>query len=119
MIVEVSVDLLALSLFIIPDFDVSLLELLVLSVVLSSDLLILLADDVCLVASILVLERLLVVELFIDLGFDCSRIDLSQQGHQPVIEDFVDGIATLLERHFCGLARAFLKLGNFRNDLPK
>ena len=108
MIVEVSVDLLALSLFIITDFDVSLLELLVLSVVLSSDLLVLLADDVGLVASVLVLERLLVVELLIDLCFNRGGIDLSQQGHQPVIEDFVDGITALLERHFCGLARAFL-----------
>ena len=108
MIVEVFVDLLALSLFISLDFDVTLLELLVLSVVLSSDLLVLLADDVGLVASVLVLERLLVVELLIDLCFNRGGIDLSQQGHQPVGEDIVDGIAALLERHFCGLARAFL-----------
>ena len=81
MIVEVSVDLLALSLFIILDFDVTLLELLVLSVVFSSNLLILLADDVSFVATVLILQRLLVIELFIDLSFDCGCIDLSQQGH--------------------------------------
>ena len=61
MIVEVFVDLLALSLFIILNFDVTLLKLLVLSVVFSSNLLILLLDDVGLVATVLVLQRLLVV----------------------------------------------------------
>ena len=81
MIVEVSADLLALCLFIISDFDVTLLELLVLSVIFSSNLLVLLADNVGLVTTVLVLERLLVVELFIDLSFDCGCIDLSQQGH--------------------------------------
>ena len=81
MIVEVSADLLALSLFIISDFDVTLLELLVLSVVFSSNLLVLLADNVGLVTTVLVLERLLVVELFIYLSFDCGCIYLSQQGH--------------------------------------
>lgn len=81
MIVEVSTDLLALCLFIISDFDVTLLELLVLSVIFSSNLLVLLADNVGLVTTVLVFERLLVVELFIDLSFDCGCIDLSQQGH--------------------------------------
>ena len=118
MIVEVSVDLLALSLFIILDFDVTLLELLVLSIVFTSNLLILLADDVSLVATVLILQRLLVIELFIYLSFNCSSINLSQQGHQPVVEDFVNGVSTLLERHFCGLARAFLQLVNFSNNLP-
>ena len=118
MIIEVSVDLLALSLFIILDFDVTLLELLVLSVIFTSNLLILLADDVSLVASVLILQRLLVIELFIYLSFNCSSIYLSQQGHQPVVEDFVNGVTTLLERHFCGLARAFLQLVNFSNNLP-
>ena len=61
MIVEVFVDLLALSLFIILNFDVTLLELLVLSVVFSSNLLVLLLDDVGLVTTVLVLQRLLVV----------------------------------------------------------
>ena len=108
MIVEVSVDLLALSLFIILDFYVTLLELLVLSIIFTSNLLVLLADDVSLVATVLILKCLLVVELFIYLSFNCSSINLSQQGHQPIIEDFVNGISTLLERHFCSLARAFL-----------
>ena len=118
MIVEVFVDLLALSLFISLDFDVTLLELLVLSVIFTSNLLVLLADDVGLVATVLVLQRLLIVELFVDLRFNSGCINLSQQGHQPVGEDFVNGVTTLLERHFCGLARAFLQLVNFRNDLP-
>ena len=61
MIVEVFVNLLALSLFIILNFDVTLLELLVLSIVFSSDLLVLLLDDVGLVATVLVLQSLLVV----------------------------------------------------------
>ena len=61
MIVEVFVDLLALSLFIILNFDVTLLKLLVLSVVFSSNLLVLLLDDVGLVTTVLVLQRLLVV----------------------------------------------------------
>ena len=61
MIVEVFVDLLALSLFIILNFDVALLELLVLSVVFTSNLLVLLLDDVGLVPTVLVLQRLLVV----------------------------------------------------------
>ena len=61
MIVEVFVDLLALSLFIILNFDMALLELLVLSVVFTSNLLVLLLDDVGLVATVLVLQRLLVV----------------------------------------------------------
>ena len=113
MIVEVFVDLLALRLFIILNFDMALLKLLVLSVVFTSNLLVLLADDVSLVASVLILQRLLVIELFIYLSFNCSSIYLSQQGHQPVVEDFVNGVSTLLERHFCGLARAFLQLVNF------
>ena len=61
MIVEVFVNLLALSLFIILNFDVALLELLVLSVIFTSNLLVLLLDDVGLVATVLVLQRLLVV----------------------------------------------------------
>ena len=61
MIVEVFVDLLALRLFIILNFDVTLLELLVLSVVFTSNLLVLLLDDVGLVTTVLVLQRLLVV----------------------------------------------------------
>ena len=61
MIVEVFVNLLALSLFIILNFDVALLELLVLSVVFTSNLLVLLLDDVGLVPTVLVLQRLLVV----------------------------------------------------------
>ena len=61
MIVEVFVDLLALSLFIILNFDMALLELLVLSVVFTSNLLVLLLDDVGLVATVLVLQRLLIV----------------------------------------------------------
>ena len=61
MIVEVFVNLLALSLFIILNFDVTLLELLVLSVVFTSNLLVLLLDDVGLVTTVLVLQRLLVV----------------------------------------------------------
>ena len=61
MIVEVFVNLLALSLFIILNFDVTLLELLVLSVVFTSNLLVLLLDDVGLVPTVLVLQRLLVV----------------------------------------------------------
>ena len=61
MIVEVFVDLLALSLFIILNFDVALLELLVLSVVFTSNLLVLLLDDVGLVTTVLVLQCLLVV----------------------------------------------------------
>ena len=97
MVVEVSVDFLTLGLLIILDLDVSLLELLVLSVVLPSDLLVLLADDVGLVASVLVFERLLVVELLINLCFNRGGIYLSQQGHQPVVEDIIDGIAALLE----------------------
>ena len=118
MIVEVFVDFLALSLFIIFDFDVTLLELLVLSVVFSSNLLVLLADDVGLVATVLILQSLLVVELFINLSFNCGCIDLSQQGHQPVIEEIVNGVTTLLERHFWGYARAFLELGYSCNDFP-
>ena len=61
MIVEVFVNLLALSLFIILNFDVALLELLVLSVIFTSDLLVLLLDDVGLVTTVLVLQSLLVV----------------------------------------------------------
>ena len=61
MIVEVFVDLLALRLFIILNFDVTLLKLLVLSVVFTSNLLVLLLDDVGLVTTVLVLQRLLVV----------------------------------------------------------
>ena len=61
MIVEVFVNLLALSLFIILNFDMALLELLVLSVVFTSNLLVLLLDDVGLVATVLVLQRLLIV----------------------------------------------------------
>ena len=55
MIVEVFVNLLALSLFIILNFDVTLLELLVLSIVFPSNLLVLLLDDVGLVTTVLVL----------------------------------------------------------------
>ena len=61
MIVEVFVDFLALSLFIILNFDMALLELLVLSVVFTSNLLVLLLDDVGLVTTVLVLQRLLIV----------------------------------------------------------
>ena len=61
MIVEVFVNLLALSLFIILNFDMALLELLVLSIVFTSNLLVLLLDDVGLVTTVLVLQRLLIV----------------------------------------------------------
>ena len=54
MIIEVFEDLLALGLLVILDCDVPLLELLILTIVLASDLLILLPNDVRFAATILI-----------------------------------------------------------------
>ena len=54
MIVEVFEDLLALGLLVVLDCDVPLLELLVLTIVLASDLLILLPNNVRLAGTILI-----------------------------------------------------------------
>ena len=97
MIVEVFEDLLALGLLVILDRDVPLLELLVLGVVLASDLLILLSDDVRLAATILIFQCLLVKELLFDLSLDCGHIDLLLQGLHPVEEQFIECVRALLE----------------------
>lgn len=75
MIVEVLEDTLALGLLISLNLSVTLLELLVLPVVLAGDLLVLLSDDVCLITPVLVLQRLLVVELLLNLIVDRGHIN--------------------------------------------
>ena len=119
MIVEVFEDILALGLLVILDRDVPLLELLVLGVILSSDLLILLPDNVSLAATILILQCLLVEELLFDLSLDCGRIYLLLQRLHPVEEQIIECVGALLKRHIRSLARTLLQLGDPTHDLPK
>ena len=79
MLIKVLQNLLPLRLLVILDLDVALLELRVLTVVLTRDLLVLLADDISFVASILVFQCLLVEELLLDLSFDRGSINLLLQ----------------------------------------
>ena len=119
MIVEVFEDLLALGLLVILDCDVPLLELLVLTIVLASDLLILLPNDVRLAATILIFQCLLVEELLFDLSLDCGHIDLLLQRLHPIEEQFIECVRTLLEGHLNSLARTLLQLDDLDHDLPK
>ena len=119
MIVEVFEDLLALGLLVILDCDVPLLELLVLTIVLASDLLILLPNDVRLAATILIFQCLLIEELLFDLSLDSGRIYLLLQWLHPVEEQVIECVSALLKRHIRSLARTLLQLGDPTHDLPK
>ena len=98
MVIELLVDCLTLRLLVVSDLDVALLELLVLRTVLPRDLLVLLADDVCLRTSVLVLQCLLVEELLLCLSIDRSRVDLLEQWNHFLSEDLVESVRPLLKR---------------------
>lgn len=74
MVIEIFEGGLALGLLIFFDLNVALLELLILLIVLSRDLLILLANDLCLGATVLVLQCLLVIQLLFDLSLDSGCV---------------------------------------------
>lgn len=76
--VEVLYDLCTLLALLLTDLDMTLLELSVLALVLTRDLLLLLADHISLGTSVLVLQSLLVVQLLFDLGLDRCIAKVSQ-----------------------------------------
>ena len=76
--VEVLYDLCTLLALLLTDLDMTLLELSVLALVLTRDLLLLLADHISLGTSVLVLQSLLVVQLLFDLGLDRCIAQVSQ-----------------------------------------
>ena len=76
--VEVLYDLCTLLALLLADLDVTLLELSVLALVLTRDLLLLLADHISLGTSVLVLQSLLVVQLLFDLGLDRCITQISE-----------------------------------------
>lgn len=98
MVIELLVDCLTLRLLVVSDLDVALLELLVLRTVLPRDLLVLLADDVRLRTSVLVLQCLLVEELLLCLSIDRSRVDLLEQWNHFLSKDLVESVRPLLKR---------------------
>ena len=76
--VEVLYDLCTLLALLLTDLDMTLLELSVLALVLTRNLLLLLADHISLGTSVLVLQSLLVVQLLFDLGLDRCIAQVSQ-----------------------------------------
>ena len=76
--VEVLYDLCTLLALLLTDLDMTLLELSVLALVLTRDLLLLLADHISLGTSVLVLQSLLVVQLLFDLGLDRCITQISE-----------------------------------------
>ena len=76
--VKVLYDLCTLLALLLTDLDMTLLELSVLALVLTRDLLLLLADHISLGTSVLVLQSLLVVQLLFDLGLDRCITQISE-----------------------------------------
>ena len=89
MIIEIFEDVLTLGLFIVLNRNMPLLELRVLRVVLASNLLVLLADDIGFSSPVLIFKCLLVKELLFDLSFDRGRVNLLMQGLHSVQEDVI------------------------------
>ena len=75
----------------------SLSKLLVLTIVLSGDLLILLTNDVCLCTSALVLKCLLIVQLLFDLSPNGGGVDISEEWNEFLREKFIQSVCSLLE----------------------
>lgn len=119
MIIEVFDNIFAFLLLVALYFQMALLKLLVLCVVLTSNLFVLLLDKIRLVTSILILQCLLVGEMLIDLSFDCSCIDFSQQDNYFWGKHLIDSVSSLLTSHFCSLTCSFLKLGNLSKNLSE
>lgn len=117
MIIEVFDNIFAFCLLIALYFKMALLELLVLRVVLTCNLLILLLDKFRLVTSILILQCLLVGEMLIDLSFDCSIINFSQQDNYSWGKHLIDSVTSLFTSHFCSMTCSLLKLGNLGKKL--
>ena len=116
MLVEVEADFFAFLGLLVGDGRVPLLELAVLGLVLTCDLLVLLADHFSLGATVLMLERLLVEELLVDLRGDAGRVDLTQKKHHLLGEEFVQLVGSLLDLKAFSLTLTSLELSNSRNE---
>ena len=117
MIIEIFEGLLALGLLVFFDLNVALLELLVLPIVLSRDLLVLLADNICLRATVLVLQCLLIVQLLFDLSMNGGAMNFTRQRYQHLSIEVVESISSLFEGHFCSVSGSFLQLQDFALQL--
>lgn len=117
MIIEIFEGLLALGLLVFFDLNVALLELLVLPIVLSRDLLVLLADNICLRATVLVLQCLLIVQLLFDLSMNGGAMNFTRQRNQHLSIEVVESISSLFEGHFCSVSGSFLQLQDFALQL--
>mmetsp|Transcript_24826 Transcript_24826/g.33238 ORF Transcript_24826/g.33238 Transcript_24826/m.33238 type:complete len:178 (-) Transcript_24826:352-885(-) len=113
-LIEVLANLLSLLRFFVRNSGVPFLKLFVLSLILSRDLLVLLADKFSLGSSVLVLQSLLIENLLVHLRIDARRVYLAQQGHHLVIEQTVQTFCALLHRQVLGLACAALYVAHLR-----
>ena len=115
MLVEVLADFFTLRSLFIGNLSVSFLELPVLGLILSGYLLILLPDELRLVTTVLMLERMLVEQLLVSLRARCRCIDCAQEWQQFLREDEIESICTLFKRHLGSFARATLQLSDPRS----
>ena len=98
MLIKVLVNVFAFSSFGLCDLSVFFLELLVLTIVLTRDLLKLSLDYFSFHVAILVFERLIVVELSVCLRVRRSNIDFFRERYDFILEQSIQALCSLIER---------------------
>ena len=112
MFVKVLANFLSLGCFFVRDLGVAFLELTILGLVLSGDLLKPLPDCFSFTSAVLMLQRMLVKQLFISFSTSSCGIDGAQKWHEFLGEDDIQSVCALLKGHLCSIARTTLQLSD-------